>query len=55
MPMMLEKFSLLSSQVQALGKNMDKLSNTLEGEMDKLRISLQGEIQSIKDFLNQGD
>jgi hypothetical protein len=55
MPMMLEKFSLLSSQVQALGENMDKLSNTLEGEMDKLRTSLQGEIQSIKDFLNQGD
>jgi hypothetical protein len=53
--MMLEIISLLSSQVQALGENMDKLSNTLQGEMEKLRTSLQGEIQSIKDFLTQGD
>jgi hypothetical protein len=42
--MMLEKVAELSSQVQALGENMDKL-----------RTSLQGEIQSIKDFLRKGD
>jgi hypothetical protein len=53
--MLLEKISVLSSQVQALGENMDKLSTTLQGEMDKLRTSLQGEIQIIKDFLTQGD
>jgi hypothetical protein len=54
-PMMLEKISHLSSQVQALGENMDKLNSTLQGEMDKLCTSLQGEMQSIKDFLSHGD
>jgi hypothetical protein len=42
--MMLEKFAELSSQVKALGENIDKLGT-----------SLLGEIQSIKDFLRQGD
>ena len=54
-PMMLGKIVELSSQVQALGANMENLSTSLKGEMDKLCTSLQGKIQSIKDFLRQGD
>jgi hypothetical protein len=42
--MMLKKFAKLSSQVQALGENMDKLRTSLQGEMNKLCTSLQGEI-----------